>query len=282
MTGAEPVLPVLPPGSCDCQVHVFAGMDRYPPLERRNYDPPAVTAEDFARIRVAAGIERAVIAQATIYGTDHRLLLDTLKGNPQYRGVAVVNDGVSQDDLMVMHRAGIRAARFGLGSSIQVSLSREEFHRSVARIQDLGWHLRIAASGDDLARHESWLRDLTLPAVLDHLAGADPRRGLDQPGCELALDLLRKPHWWILLSNGDRRSVCGYPWDDMLPFARAFHAAAPDRTLWASDWPHVLYANPKVPSLADLLGFLWRAVPDEAAFKGVLAGNPARLYGFDI
>jgi predicted TIM-barrel fold metal-dependent hydrolase len=52
--------------------------------------------------------------------------------------------------------------------------------------------------------------------------------------------------------------------------------------LWASDWPHVLYANPKVPSLADLLGFLWRAVPDEAAFKGVLAGNPARLYGFDI
>jgi predicted TIM-barrel fold metal-dependent hydrolase len=282
MTDVTVDMPAPPPGSCDCQVHVFAGADRYPPLPQRSYDPPAVTAEDFARIRAAAGIERAVIAQATIYGTDHRLLLDTLKAKPQYRGVAVVNDRVSEDDLMALHRAGIRAARFGLGSSIQSSLSSDEFRRSVARIQKLGWHVRIAASGDDLAWHESWLRNLTLPAVLDHFAGADPGRGLDQPGCELALELLRKPNWWIMLSNGDRRSAGGYPWDDMLPFARAFHAAAPDRTLWASDWPHVLYKKPKVPSLIDLLGLLWRAVPDVAAFKGILVENPAHLYGFDI
>jgi predicted TIM-barrel fold metal-dependent hydrolase len=272
---------IAPPGSCDCQVHVFGPMDKYPPLEKRSYDPPPATLEVLQGVHGAMGIERAVIAQATIYGTDHRLLLDTLKGRPNYRGVAVINDRVSDEDLTTLHAAGIRAARFGLGSSIQASLTHEEFTRTVSRVQPLGWHIKIAASSDDLAKHESWLRDLTLTVVIDHFAGSDPKRGLDQPGCRLVLDLLRQPNYWIMLANGDRRSAGNAPpWDDMRPFGEAYLAAAPDRTIWATDWPHVLYAKPTKPDDRDLLAFLRRVAPDDATFRKILVDNPARLYGF--
>jgi len=271
----------LPRGSCDCQVHVFGPMDRYPPVPTRSYDPPQAGPAELARMHGALGITRAVIVQPTIYGTDHRLLIDTLQGRPNYRGVAVVNDRVSEAELASLHEAGVRAARFGLGGSIQAALTREEFMRSVGRVKALGWHVKIAASGDDLAKYEAWLRDLTLPVVIDHFAGTDPRRGLDQPGCRLVLDLLRDANWWIMLSNGDRRSAePGAPWDDMRPFGEAYFAAAPERTIWGTDWPHVLYQKPAVPDDRDLLAFLRRIVPGEADLARVLVDNPARLYGF--
>lgn len=62
---------------------------------------------------------------------------------------------------------------------------------------------------------------------------------------------------------------------------QAYVAAAPDRTLWATDWPHVHYAKKSVPNDADLLGLLYRYVPDPASRYKVLVDNPARLYGFD-
>lgn len=270
----------LPAGSCDCQAHVFGASDRYPPIAKRAYDPPAAPFAELRAMHSSLGIERGVIVQATIYGTDHRLLLDTLKGRSNYRGVAVINDSVADDDLAALHRAGVRAARFGLGGSIVSSLTREEFERSIARIGALGWHAKIAASQDDLLKHESWIRDIRIPAVLDHFAGTDPSRNLDHPSCRLVLDLLAKPNWWIMLPNADRRSKQDTDWDDMVPFAQAFIAAAPGRTLWGTDWPHVLYAKPTVPPDRQLLAFLRRLAPDETTLRNILVDNPARLYGF--
>ncbi len=59
---------------------------------------------------------------------------------------------------------------------------------------------------------------------------------------------------------------------------RAFVEAAPDRTIWATDWPHVRYRR-KMPNDADLMELLYRYVPDESMRKKVLVDNPARLYG---
>ena len=206
---------------------------------------------------------RTILVQPTIYGTDHRLLLDSLRGNENNRGVAVINDGVSDQEILDLHNAGIRGARFGLGNFIQTAPSRAAFEHAIDRIQALGWHAKIAAGWDDLLERESWLRSLDLPVVLDHFAGTDPVRGMDHAGFRLVLELLRGDNWWIMLSNGDRRSAGGPPWDDMIPFARAYVEAAPNRTIWASDWPHLRYAKPALPDDADLLRFLYRAVPDE-------------------
>jgi 2-pyrone-4,6-dicarboxylate lactonase len=63
------------------------------------------------------------------------------------------------------------------------------------------------------------------------------------------------------------------------PLVRAVLAAAPDRVVWGTDWPHpgARALMPNDGTLADLLAD-W--VPDEVQRRKVLVTNPARLYGF--
>ncbi len=55
-------------------------------------------------------------------------------------------------------------------------------------------------------------------------------------------------------------------------------AAAPDRCVWGTDWPHPRI-DP-VPDAGALLDQLFDWVPDADTQRKVLADNPARLYGF--
>ena len=81
-----------------------------------------------------------------------------------------------------------------------------------------------------------------------------------------------------MLSNGDHLAH-EYPWDDAVPFGRAFYEAAPDRCVWASDWPHSRFGG-FMPNDGDLLDLLLDWVPDEATRKRILVDNANKLYGF--
>jgi D-galactarolactone isomerase len=59
---------------------------------------------------------------------------------------------------------------------------------------------------------------------------------------------------------------------------RALVKAAPERMLWASNWPHPGQKSP--PDEADLLDLLLDWVDDEAVRNRILTENPAKLYGF--
>jgi predicted TIM-barrel fold metal-dependent hydrolase len=61
--------------------------------------------------------------------------------------------------------------------------------------------------------------------------------------------------------------------------ARSFIEAAPDRAIWCTDWPHVMYTKP-MPNDAELLEFLYLVAPDMAMRRKILADNPMRLHGF--
>jgi predicted TIM-barrel fold metal-dependent hydrolase len=58
-------------------------------------------------------------------------------------------------------------------------------------------------------------------------------------------------------------------------------AAAPDRVLWGTDWPHVMrrWTMP-MPNDGDLADLLLDWIPDEALRNRVLVDNPAALYGW--
>src|SRR5262249_60626756 len=114
-------------------------------------------------------------------------------------------------------------------------------------------------------------------------------RGPLQPVVRLILDLLGRDNWWIVLSNGDLRSQRGEPWDDAVEYGRMFYEAAPNRSLWGTDWPHVhRFIRPHeardsdygVEHAMERIGLLERYVPDRAARDCVLVDNPARLFGF--
>jgi D-galactarolactone isomerase len=62
--------------------------------------------------------------------------------------------------------------------------------------------------------------------------------------------------------------------------ARALVRAAPERMVWASNWPHPSAKREALPDDADLLDLLLDWAPDEATRKRILVDNPARLYGF--
>jgi predicted TIM-barrel fold metal-dependent hydrolase len=272
--------PLPPPGSCDCAIHVFADATRYPPSAARTYEPPAATLEDEQRVHRIMGIDRAVIVQATIYGTDHRLLIDTLTGRPNHRGVGIVDDSVSDAELARMNTAGVCAARFNFAKFLGIVPDTKVFQRSVARIKELNWHIKIFGEFEEFVEHVPFLNACGMPVVIDHMARVHFDRGLDQPNFKFVLDLLRHENWWILISNGERHSSRAHPWDDTVPFARALIEAAPDRALWGTDWPHVRYMK-TMPNDADLLELFYRYVPDLGLRKRILVDNPARLYGFE-
>jgi predicted TIM-barrel fold metal-dependent hydrolase len=60
---------------------------------------------------------------------------------------------------------------------------------------------------------------------------------------------------------------------------QALLAAAPDRMVWGSDWPHATYFKPMIET-GPLLELLGRWAPDAKVRHRVLVENPAVLYGF--
>jgi 2-pyrone-4,6-dicarboxylate lactonase len=83
-----------------------------------------------------------------------------------------------------------------------------------------------------------------------------------------------------MLSLAEKISQTGEPWDDVKPIAQALLEAAPDRCVWASDWPHPVSVK-QPPNEGALMDLLFRMVPDEALRHRVLVDNPAELFGFD-
>jgi predicted TIM-barrel fold metal-dependent hydrolase len=272
----------LPAGSWDCQIHVFGDPQRYPARhENPLYPTPGDSIDDAQRVHASIGIARAVIVQATIYKNDHALLRDTLTALPpdRYRGVAIIDEGVDDAELAALHAAGVRGARFNFSKTMGLAPSLPEFHRSIARIQELGWFAKVFTFGDQVLELESEFNKVPIPLVLDHMGRLDFSLGTSQPACRLIVERLKNNGWWIMLSNGDRCSGTGPPWNSAVEFGRLFYQAAPDRCIWGSDWPHVHYGGP-IPSEADLVGLLRRYLPDESDLRRVLIDNPSRLLGF--
>ena len=281
---------VAPPGSCDCHFHVFGKPDAYP-VRHANplYPLPASGLSEALAMHARTGIDRGLLVHPTIYTTDNRLLVDSLAaiGNANYRGVALVDETTSDAELERLHGAGVRGARFHFMPKIGLVPDFASFRRTLERIAALGWFAKVFATGNELAAVAPEVIRAPLPILLDHMCKIDFSLGLDQPGHKLLLRLLEHDHVWLQLSNGDTGpdGPTAPPWEAALPFGQAYVAAAPDRVVWGSDFPHVLYSysgNPRrpVPDDADLIRLLYGYLPDEAAREAVLVRNPARLAGW--
>jgi 2-pyrone-4,6-dicarboxylate lactonase len=283
----------LPKNSCDTHLHVFGDAKKYPVANPNAlYQPPQdCTFEAMKALHDAMGVDRAVFVQPTIYGTDHRLLHDVLKSAPaqNYRGVAIIDDSVSDAELDRLNSVGVRGARFNFGDRFKLAPSTADFRRGLERARELGWFIKVFGFEDDFLAVADELRKIEMPAIIDHMGGPDYRRGIGHPSIHLILDLLKNDNWWIGLSNGDLRSKAGAPWDDAVPFGRLFYEAAPDRCMWGTDWPHVhRFIRPHEAGNSDYgvnhemerVALLERYVPDRAARDRVLVDNPVRFFNF--
>ena len=272
---------VAPPLSCDAHCHVFGPVDRFPYAEKRSYTPPEATAADFARLQSVLGLERAVIVQATCHGTDNAAMLDAIANSKgRYRGVAMVDESFSEADYRALHDGGVRGARFSFARHLAGPPDFGPIRRIAEKLAPLGWHLVLYLEAEDVVENQAALRDLPLPIVLDHMARIRPEDGVEQEAFQLLLCFLEDDKFWLKISGAERLSARNPTYDDMVPFAQALIAAAPDRIIWGTDWPHPNMAR-TMPDDGDLLDLLGRYAGDAATLKRILVDNPARLYGFE-
>jgi predicted TIM-barrel fold metal-dependent hydrolase len=293
-----PSLPAsaLPPGSCDCHVHIFDA-ERYPFAAGRSYTPGRAVVSDLLGFERRLGIERVVVVQPSVYGTDNSALLAALKelGTYRARGVAVIDPRVITDsELRALNDQGVRGVRLNLEVKGQRdhAVALEQLKRAAQTVAPLGWSIQIYADVDVLAAMAPAIAELPVPVILDHFAGVRVARQPEQQDAfETVLQLVRDGNVYVKLSAPYRASQDAPNFDDIAPFASQFIRVRPDRMLWASDWPHTGSASHRDGDLTRVEPFrkedAGRALNNVLACastptirRQILVDNPARLYGF--
>ncbi len=275
-----PVAFTPPPGACDAHCHVFGPADRFPFAPGRAYTPPDSGIEKFQALQERLGLSRAVFVQASCHGTDNSAMVDALRrGAGRYAGVAMIDDTFSTDDIAELHAAGVRGTRFNFVAHLGGAPDLDTFWRLVDRVQPFGWHIVLHFDAKDLPAYADLLDAMPCPYIIDHMARVPVTDGVDQAPFQALLSLLSDERCWVKISGAERLTADGPPpYDDVVPFARALIAAAPDRVLWGTDWPHPNVRH--MPDDGDLVDILAAFAPDEATRNRILVDNPERLYDF--
>jgi len=263
--------------ACDTHIHVY---DRkYPLAPTAVGKPPVASAEDYRVVMGRLGLARAVIVHPSAYGTDNRCTLEGIAtlGLDKARGIAVVDDKVTERVLEDLTAGGMRGARLHMlpGGAIPWDMA----DAVAARVQAAGWHVQLQLDGRLLPEREAQIRAWPGRIVIDHVGKFLEPVPPDHAAFRCLLRLVDSGRVWVKLSAPYEVSKAGPPlYDDVGRLARPLVKAAPERMLWASNWPHP--SVKEKPDDAMLLDLLLEWVPDETVRKLILVSNPAGLYEF--
>lgn len=269
----------FPVGATDCHAHVFGPQSEFPYAPNAAYIPPDATPHDYARMLTAIGCQRAVLVQPSVYGPDNSAMVAALKsGVFNFRGIAVVEQNVTDKQLQTLHDAGVRGIRINLASETE-GLKFADGESLAPRLKEMGWHLQFFLDMEKMPEAEAKLASLSITMVIDHFAKCQAKNGVNSPAFQALLRLVKRDNCWAKLMGAYFMSKNKPHYPEVAPFAQAMVATAPDRMVWGSDWPHP-GARDLMPDDGDLANMFGEWVPDEAMRKKILVDNPARLYGF--
>lgn len=277
LSGRAPRLKA-PPGTCDTHMHFYGR--GYARAASAPEPPPAASVADYRQIQDWLGCQRVVVVQPNAYGHDNRCTLDAVAAlGPEARAVVVVAPDISEAKLASLHAQGARGVRIMNlpGGTVKIALLEE----TAARVRPLGWHPIVQVDGRELDQHEALLRRLQGPYIIDHVGKFLEPVAPSHPGFKALLRLVERGNCYVKLSAPYEVSKSGPPnYDDVGVLAKALVRLAPERMLWASNWPHPSAPAGKYPDDSDLLDLLLDWAPDALLRQKILVDNPARLYGF--
>ncbi len=277
----DPGTPIhsTPSEAWDCHAHIFGPVEQYPFTPNRSFTPPEASLAAYRRMLAALGIAHAVIVQPSVYGTDNRCTFDSVVAEGGgWRGVAVVDPTVSEQELERLHADGFRGVRVNV--LFRGGLTLDALEQLARTIAPLGWHLQLLLDCRDLVELAPRLRQLPVQIVVDHMGHMPTSAGVEHRGFQILLQLVREGRCWVKLSGAYRISAGAYPYHDVVPFARALIEADASRMVWGSDWPHPAVSG-SIPKDAELLDLFAVWAPDAEMRRRILVENPARLYGSD-
>ena len=166
----------------DAHLHIID--NRFPLESNHGYLPDAFTCEDYLSRMKGYALYGGVVVSGSFQAFDQSYLIDALKKlGPSYVGVIQLPATVSDEDLFMLHHAGVRAIRFNLkrgGSEELVHLDR-----MAKRVYEVvGWHVELYIDAKEL--DDLYHRLVNLPAVsIDHL-------GLSKVGKKTLVKLAEK------------------------------------------------------------------------------------------
>jgi D-galactarolactone isomerase len=277
MSARKPALK-LPAGATDTHMHVY--LAEVPPAAGGPALPGDFRAEQYREMQQRLGLSRVIVVQPNAYQDDNRVTLGAIRAlSPGAKGVGVVKPGVSDAEIERLTQGGIVAQRI-----FQLPWGAVGFDRMrdvMSRVHPFGWHANIQLDGRELPQWESVIRSLPGRLVIDHVGKYLEPVTPEDDAFKSLLRLLDTGRCWVKLSAPYEVSKSGAPgYEDVSRLARALVRHAPERMLWASNWPHPSAPRENPPDDAELLDLLFDWAPDEAVRSRILVDNPAELYGF--
>lgn len=270
-----------PSGACDCHMHFYDTEEVYPLAPSAEFLPPPARVEDYRRLQARLGLERVVVVQPSSYGADNRCTMDALAalGSDVARAVVVVRPETPDAELRRLTDAGARGIRFHmLRAGV---LPWDVLEPMAARVRAFGWHVQLQLDGRELPHRRALLERLPGALVIDHVGKFLEPVLPEHEAFRCLLRLLESGRVWVKLSAAYETSRTGPPaYEDVSRLARALVKAAPERLVWASNWPHPGQTGERRPDDANLLDLLLDWAPDERTRRRILVDNPAELYGF--
>jgi predicted TIM-barrel fold metal-dependent hydrolase len=263
-----------PADGWDCHVHVF---DAAAPAAAGHYQPGDALLPEIEALAARHGVGHLVLVQPSVYGTDNDVLLRALQaGAGRHRGVVVLDEAVSEQEIDTLHERGVRGVRFNLVSP--VGNAAGALPRLAPLLAERGWHVQWYAGTGQL-QHIAELQARTgLRFVLDHLGGLGAQ---DQQDASLwsTIARLAAAGAWLKLS-GWYRLRATHPYLDLVPAIQRVHGLFGDHLVWGSDWPHTSFAQGDRPGYEALLHPVELAL-GQANTQRILRDNPRTLYAHE-
>jgi 2-pyrone-4,6-dicarboxylate lactonase len=268
----------LPAGSWDTHCHIFGPKAQFPFAPTSTIDPADATKEQLFALHAMLGIERCVIVQSALHGTDNRVIEDALLAKPGvYLAIALLPSTVTDAELRRLDRLGFRGVRFNFMKHLHQAATIEEVIGLGNRLAKLGWHLQIHMESTLIEAMTPILKRSAVPVVIDHMGRLDAGLGLSQAPFQSLRRLIDNDGFWVKVSGCDRITRTGPPYADALALARQLVAEFPDRVLWGTDWPHPHHAGP-IPDDGLLVDLIADMAPSEELRRQLMVENPRRLY----
>ena len=271
----------IPPGpKIDCHIHAMDPA-RFPYAADTPYRPNGqeiAPAAQLLRVFDAFDVRHAlVVATNTGYGSDSRILLDTLKqGGGRIKGVAVVEKDVDIKELERLKAAGV------IGVAYNVPFHGADYYRDTApllqKLVSLDLFLQIQVEQDQLLPLLPLIDKSDVRLVFDHCGRPSVAQGLKGRAFQALLAIGRERDAHVKLSGYYKFSQQPHPYEDTWPFIAALvEAFTLDRCVWGSDYPFLRAAERL--DYGPLLALLTRLFPNLDDRERLLWRTPARLLG---
>src|SRR4051794_6651798 len=284
----------VPSGACDCHAHIFPDPARYPFTPNRVYTPSGATVEDLLELQRALHLDRVILNQPSVYGTDNSALLDGIRqlGPQRARGVVIIDEKATNAQLDDMDKAGVRGVHVNLavGGAVDPATSARRLQDAAQRVAGRrGWNVQTQTQLAIIEALKDQLMNMPVPLVIVHFGGATAEKGVEQPGFAALVELMRAGKAYVKVSGAHHISKRAPDFPDAAPLAQALIQANPERVLWGTNWPHpnsygqrpAQEVSPNLPiDDGRILDELPKWAPDAAVRQKILVDNPARLYGF--